>query len=89
MKLHFDLLAVCRDFCFFNFIGLFKLSPKQVYGFPSIARRVVGSAASRSSVVLGTSLLANIGYTRYARMLPDYMPVPCEIEPWLASNGAR
>ena len=57
---------------------------RQVYSFPSIARRVVGSAASRSSVVLRTSLLANVGYTKYARMLPDYVPVPCEVEPWLS-----
>ena len=55
---------------------------RQVYAFPSIARRVAGSAASRSSLVLRTSLLANVGYTKYARMLPDYVPVPCEVEPW-------
>jgi radical SAM superfamily enzyme YgiQ (UPF0313 family) len=57
---------------------------RQVYSFPSIVRRVAGSAASRSGLVLKTSLLANIGYTRYARMLPDYLPVPCEVEPWQA-----
>jgi len=57
---------------------------RQVYGFPSIARRVAGSAASHSGTVLKTSLLANIGYTKYARMLPDYVPVPCEVEPWRA-----
>lgn len=59
---------------------------KQVYSFPSIVRRVIGSGASRSGVVLGTSLLANVGYTKYARMLPDYMPVPCEVEPWGSSK---
>ena len=21
-------------------------------------------------------------YTRYARLLPDYVPVPCEVDPW-------
>lgn len=63
---------------------------RQVYSFPSIARRVAGSAASRSGLVLKTSLLANIGYTKYARMLPDYVPVPCEVEPWRAQPvGAR
>lgn len=55
---------------------------RQVYSFPSIVRRVAGSAASRSGLVLKTSLLANVGYTRYARLLPDYVPVPCEVEPW-------
>ncbi len=59
---------------------------RQVYSFPSIARRVAGSAASRSGLVLKTSLLANIGYTKYARMLPDYVPVPCEVEPWRAQH---
>jgi radical SAM superfamily enzyme YgiQ (UPF0313 family) len=57
---------------------------RQIYSFPSILRRVAGSAASRSGLVLKTSLLANIGYTRYARLLPDYIPVPCEVEPWRA-----
>lgn len=57
---------------------------RQVYSLPSIVRRVAGSAASRSGLVLKTSLLANIGYTKYARMLPDYVPVPCEVEPWLS-----
>jgi radical SAM superfamily enzyme YgiQ (UPF0313 family) len=57
---------------------------RQVYSLPSIARRVAGSVASRSGLVLKTSLLANIGYTKYARMLPDYIPVPCEVEPWLS-----
>lgn len=57
---------------------------RQVYRFPSILRRVAGSAASRSGLVLKTSLLANIGYTRYARLLPDYLPLPCEVEPWRA-----
>jgi radical SAM superfamily enzyme YgiQ (UPF0313 family) len=57
---------------------------RQVYSFPSIARRVAGSTASHSGLVLKTSLLANIGYTKYARMLPDYVPVPCEVEPWRA-----
>ena len=55
---------------------------RQVYSLPSILRRVAGSAASRSGLVLKTSLLANIGYTKYARLLPDYIPVPCEVEPW-------
>jgi radical SAM superfamily enzyme YgiQ (UPF0313 family) len=55
---------------------------RQIYSFPSILRRVAGSAASRSALVLKTSLLANIGYTKYARLLPDYIPVPCEVEPW-------
>ena len=40
------------------------------------------SAASRSPLVLRTSALANIGYTRYARLLPVYVPVPCEVDPW-------
>lgn len=62
---------------------------RQVYSFPSITRRVVGSAASRSGVVLRTSILANVGYTKYARMLPDYVPVPCEVEPWLESANER
>lgn len=57
---------------------------RQVYSLPSIVRRVAGSAASRSGIVLKTSLLANIGYTKYARLLPDYVPVPCEVEPWLS-----
>ena len=56
---------------------------RQVYSFPSILRRLAGSAASHSGLVLKTSILANIGYTKYARMLPDYVPVPCEVEPWL------
>lgn len=55
---------------------------RQVYSFPSIIRRVAGSTASRSGLVFKTSLLANVGYTRYARLLPDYVPVPCEVEPW-------
>jgi radical SAM superfamily enzyme YgiQ (UPF0313 family) len=57
---------------------------RQAYSLPSITRRIAGSAASRSGLVLKTSLLANIGYTKYARMLPDYVPVPCEVEPWLS-----
>jgi len=57
---------------------------RQAYRLPCIARRVAGSAASRSGLVLKTSLLANLGYTRYARLLPDYVPVPCEVEPWNA-----
>ena len=55
---------------------------RQAYSLPSIARRVTRSAASRSPLVLRTSALANIGYTRYARLLPDYVPVPCEVDPW-------
>jgi radical SAM superfamily enzyme YgiQ (UPF0313 family) len=61
---------------------------RQVYSLPSIVRRVAGSAASRSGLVLKTSLLANVGYTRYARLLPDYVPVPCEVEPWRAQPVA-
>ena len=57
---------------------------RQVYSFPSIVRRVAGSAASRSGLVFKTSVLANFGYTKYARILPDYVPVPCEVEPWLS-----
>ncbi len=60
---------------------------RQVYSLPSMLRRVAGSAASRSGLVLKTSLLANIGYTKYARMLPDYIPVPCEVEPWRVQAG--
>ena len=55
---------------------------RQAYSLPSIVRRVTRSAASRSPLVLRTSALANIGYTRYARLLPDYVPVPCEVDPW-------
>lgn len=55
---------------------------KQVYSLPSMIRRVTGSTASHSGLVLKTSILGNIGYTRYARLLPDYVPVPCEVEPW-------
>jgi radical SAM superfamily enzyme YgiQ (UPF0313 family) len=55
---------------------------RQAYSLPSIVRRVTRSAASRSPLVLQTSALANIGYTRYARLLPDYVPVPCEVDPW-------
>lgn len=62
---------------------------RQVYSFPSIAQRVTRSAATRSgATVLKTSLLANIGYTKYARMLPDYVPVPCEVEPWADQPAA-
>jgi radical SAM superfamily enzyme YgiQ (UPF0313 family) len=57
---------------------------RQVYSVPSIVRRVAGSTASRSGLVFKTSLLANVGYTKYARLLPDYVPVPCEVEPWRA-----
>jgi len=59
---------------------------RQVYSFPSIVRRVAGSAASHSGLVLKTSILANMGYTTYARMLPDYVPVRCEVEPWQARS---
>ena len=59
---------------------------RQVYSFPSIVHRVAGSAASRSGLVLKTSILANVGYTRYARLLPDYVPVPCEVEPWRSQS---
>ena len=55
---------------------------RQAYTLPSIVRRVTRSAASRSPLVLRTSALANIGYTRYARLLPDYVAVPCEVDPW-------
>lgn len=55
---------------------------REVYSLPSMVRRVAGSAASRNGLVLKTSILANVGYTRYARLLPDYVPVPCEVEPW-------
>ena len=55
---------------------------RQAYSLPSIVRRVSRSAASRSPLVLRTSALANIGYTKYARLLPDYVPVPCEVDPW-------
>ena len=60
---------------------------RQVYSFPSIVHRVAGSAASRSGLVLKTSILANVGYTRYARLLPDYVPVPCEVEPWRSQSA--
>src|SRR5260370_2525426 len=39
---------------------------RQVYSFPSIVRRVAGSVASRSGLVLKLSLLPNISYTNYA-----------------------
>ena len=55
---------------------------RQAYRISSIARRVSRSAASRSPLVLRTSILANAGYTKYARLLPDYVPVPCEVDPW-------
>jgi radical SAM superfamily enzyme YgiQ (UPF0313 family) len=55
---------------------------RQAYSMPSIVRRVSRSAASRSPLVLRTSALANLGYTKYARLLPDYVPVPCEVDPW-------
>ena len=55
---------------------------RQVYGPRSIAKRVARSGASRSPLVLKTSVLANLGYVKYARLLPDYVPVPCEVEPW-------
>jgi radical SAM superfamily enzyme YgiQ (UPF0313 family) len=55
---------------------------RQVYGPRSIVRRVSRSGASRTPLVLKTSILANLGYTKYARLLPDYVPVPCEVEPW-------
>jgi radical SAM superfamily enzyme YgiQ (UPF0313 family) len=58
---------------------------RQTYSLPSMARRVSRSAASRSPLVLKTSILANVGYTKYARLLPDYVPVPCEVEPWNAT----
>jgi len=57
---------------------------RQAYSLPSIARRVSRSAASRSALVLKNSVLANVGYTKYARLLPDYVPVPCEVDPWAA-----
>jgi radical SAM superfamily enzyme YgiQ (UPF0313 family) len=59
-----------------------RWSWRHAYRLPSIVRRITGSAASRSGLVLKTSVLANLGYTRYARLLPDYVPVPCEVEPW-------
>src|SRR5260370_39373886 len=55
---------------------------RQLYSFPSIVRRVAGSAASHPSPVIQTSILSNVGDTKYARMLPDYVPLPCEVEPW-------
>jgi radical SAM superfamily enzyme YgiQ (UPF0313 family) len=57
---------------------------RQAYGPRSIVRRVSRSGASRTALVLKTSILANLGYTKYARLLPDYVPVPCEVEPWAA-----
>jgi radical SAM superfamily enzyme YgiQ (UPF0313 family) len=62
---------------------------RQAYGARSIVRRVAGSAASRNGLVLKTSILANLGYTRYARLLPDYVPVPCEVEPWVEREAPR
>ena len=61
---------------------------RQVYGPRSIVRRVTRSGASRTPLVLKTSILANLGYTKYARLLPDYVPVPCEVEPWAAADVA-
>ena len=55
---------------------------RQAYRATSIVRRLARSAASRSPRVLSTTFLANLGYTVYARLLPDYLPMPCEVEPW-------
>lgn len=57
---------------------------RQAYSLPSMYRRIVGSGASRSGLVLKTSLLANIGYRYYSNMLPDFVPIPCETAPWAA-----
>lgn len=59
---------------------------RQAYSLPSIVRRLTRSAASRSPLILKTTALANFGYTYYARLLPDYMHMPCEVEPWKGSG---
>ena len=55
---------------------------RQAYSARSIVSRIARSTASRSGLMLKTSTLANIGYRLYSRMLPDYVPMPCEVEPW-------
>lgn len=55
---------------------------RQAYSASSIVRRIARSGASRSARVLSTTFFANLGYSVYARLLPDYLPMPCEIDPW-------
>jgi radical SAM superfamily enzyme YgiQ (UPF0313 family) len=55
---------------------------RQAYGASSIVRRIARSGASRSARVLSTTFFANLGYSVYARLLPDYLPMPCEVDPW-------
>ena len=59
---------------------------KQTYSLPSIFKRVTQSTATRNWKVLMTSPAVNLGYRLYSAMLPKYMPIPCEAEPWLKSE---
>lgn len=55
---------------------------KKTYSLSSIAKRIINSSASRSKIVLSMITLANLGYRYYSKLLPKYVPVPCEITPW-------
>lgn len=55
----------------------------EAYRLPSIARRLLTSAASRNPIVLSTLVNTNIGYHVYAKRYPAYMPIPCEGKAWL------
>lgn len=55
---------------------------RQAYSASSIVRHIARSGASRSARVLSTTFFANLGYSVYARLLPDYLPMPCEVDPW-------
>ncbi len=59
---------------------------KQVYSSKSIATRIYHSAATRHPFKLGVALTSNFGYIKYAKWSPDYIQLPCEVEPWLPGN---
>ena len=65
-----------------------KKAWKEAYSFSSTMKRIAGSAASRSPIVLATSIAANVGYRHYSGVYPGYMPIPCEGREFLVELAA-
>ncbi len=69
-------------------VGIFSRSlrhaPLTLTTLAALVPRELGSDLRiiDEGVVLSTTFLANLGYNVYSRLMPDYMPMPCEVDPW-------